>query len=349
MATRESTTAGFANPRRRSRWPAVLAIVALVAVVGYGAVCYVVYDGVGRPAPGGCHESDLANTPDAFAIPKAYDPALASTYRMPVPQDVVFHSRDPQMPDADLAGWWIPAADPAAPAVVVVHGIQSCRREASVLLGAGMLHRHGYSVLLMDLRDSGDSEGDDARFAAGTEEYLDVLGAWDWLVAQGVPTSRIGLLGYSFGSATTMIAGGQEPQAQAVWVDSGFPRIQPALDEFLQDHSPFPAPLSTLIVPGAALWARIIAGDDLLRYNPVEEVARFGGRSIAFVHGGADATLPASWATELRDAAIGAGASSPEVWVVPNAGHTEAIYLEPAEYETRLTSFFGTALGWEGY
>ena len=59
-----------------------------------------------------------------------------------------------------------------------------------------MLHRNGFSVFLMDLRDHGDSEGDDARFAGGSEEYMDVLGGWDWVRSQGVPAARIGLLGH---------------------------------------------------------------------------------------------------------------------------------------------------------
>ena len=44
-----------------------------------------------------------------------------------------------------------------------------------------MLARSGFSVLMMDLRDAGDSDVEDGRVAWGTEEYLDVLGAWDWL------------------------------------------------------------------------------------------------------------------------------------------------------------------------
>lgn len=117
------------------------------------------------------------------------------------------------------------------------------------------------------------------------------------------------------------------------------------MGNFLADHSPFPQPLAGWIVPMAAVWARVISGDDMLRFDPIREMAAYGGRDIAFVHGGKDKTLPFAWATELRDAALAAGATSPDVWVVPDAGHTEAIYLQPEEYEQRLTRFFGSALG----
>lgn len=351
MATREASQSyPAAGPRRRLRrrlW-AIGAAVLTVCVVGYGVVSFVVYDGLSKRVA-----CKYTGTPDAFAtdvqhgLARTY-PIDVGPYLMPKPQDVTFASRDPGMGTARLAGWWIPSdgtAAAGAPAVVVVHGVQACRREPSILLAAGMLHRRGYSVFLLDLRDHGDSGGDDGRFSGGTEEYLDVLGAWDWVRAQGVPAARIGIAGFSFGSAISMIAAGEESQVAAVWVDSGYPRIRLALDGFLQDHSPFPAPLSTLIVPGTALWARALTGDDILRFDPIDELARYGGRSIAFVHGGADATLPAAWATELHDAALRAGASSPAVWIVPAAGHTEAIYLETAEYETRLTGFFDGVVG----
>jgi dipeptidyl aminopeptidase/acylaminoacyl peptidase len=207
-----------------------------------------------------------------------------------------------------------------------------------------MLHRHGYAVLLIDLRDHGDSEGDDGRFAGGSEEYLDVLGAWDWVVSQGVPEDRIGLLGMSFGSATSVIAGGEEPRVAAVWADSSPTDMRTALGLFLEDQTGLP----DILVPGAILWARIIAGDDLTAKNPIEEVDRYGGRSIAFVHGERDPVLPATMANELHDRAAGAGATSPEPWIVPGAGHTQGVLVAPDEYETRLIRFFDQAIGGEG-
>jgi len=329
--------------RSRRRW-VIAGLVGLVVilVVAYTGASFLVYDGISAKVA-----CQFKGSPDSFAVDPKYG-IDAAQYEMPIPEAVEFASRDPQLGETRLAGWWIPAEGATsvadAPAVVVIHGVQSCRREPSILLAAGMLHRNGYSVFLPDLRDHGDSPGDDGRFSGGTEEYLDVLGAWDWVRQQGVPADRIGIAGFSFGSANTMIAGGQERQVPAVWVDSGYPRTADALGNFLADHSPFPQPLAGWIVPMAAVWAKVIANDDILRFDPGKELAAYGGRDIAFVHGAQDKTLPAAWATELRDAAVAAGATSPDVWVVPGAGHTEAIYLQPKEYEQRLTDFFGSAL-----
>jgi len=332
------------RPSRR-RWVAAgLAVVAMLALLLYGVTSFVVYDTVGT-APGACDPHDVANTPDKYAVRPGYDQAIADANLMPVPEDVTFASRDPGMPGARLAGWWIPAGSADAPAVILVHGIKSCRREANVLVPAGMLHRAGFSVFLMDLRDHGDSKGDDGRFSAGTEEHLDVLGAWDWLVAKGLPTGRIGIVGMSFGSMNAIIAGGQEPRVRAVWADSATTRMDIAMGNYVVDQLHDPTGLSRILVPGALVWARVVAGDDLTKFNPIEEVDTYGGRSIAFVHGALDPILPASMSIELHDRAVKAGATTPDAWIVPHAAHTEAVFKDPAGYERRLVAFFTAALG----
>jgi len=223
--------------------------------------------------------------------------------------------------------------------------VQSCRREASVLLAAGMLHEAGYSVFLMDLRDHGDSEGDDARFAGGSEEHLDVLGGWDWVRAQGVPADRIGVAGFSFGSISSIVAGSQEPQVAAVWADSSTTTMAEGIGNFLADQVHDSSGLSKILVPGAILWAKVVAGDDLTRFDPIKEVAAYGGRHIAFVHGADDSILPAQMSRDLQAAAVAAGATSPEAWVVADATHTQEIYLVPDEYRERIVGFFDGALG----
>jgi fermentation-respiration switch protein FrsA (DUF1100 family) len=208
-----------------------------------------------------------------------------------------------------------------------------------------MLHRAGFSVLLMDLRDHGDSEGDDGRFSGGTEEHLDVLGAYDWLVAQGVPADRIGVLGMSIGSMTAIIAGGQEPGIRAVWADSAATTMDAAMGNFVVDQLGDPTGLARILVPGAMVWARVLANDELGTFDPIDEVAAYGGRSIAFVHGALDGVLPASMTQELHDAAVATGATTPDAWIVADAGHTEAVFKDPQGYDQRLIAFFTAALG----
>ena len=201
----------------------------------------------------------------------------------------------------------------------------------------------GFSVLLMDLRDHGDSDGDDCRFAGGSEEYLDVLGGWDWVAAQGVPRSASASWACRSGSVNAIIAGGQEPRVRR----SGRTRRRPDS----RGDRPVPRqPAPRRDRPVARARARgAPVGADHRRRRPDRLRADRGGRrlrgpSIAFVHG-ADAALLRDLRDELHDRAVAAGADTPDRWVVPGAGHTEAVYVDPRVYEPRLVAFFTAALG----
>ncbi|MEW6223935.1 MAG: alpha/beta hydrolase [Chloroflexota bacterium] len=315
-----------------------LALLGAILGVGYLVASYAVYDTLAAVS-GECRERDVADTPQQFAI-DGMDEDDAAAYAMPAPQDLSFRSRDERIANLTLRAWWIAGAHADGPAVILVHGWKGCRRDDNVLLPAGMLHRHGFGVLLIDQRDHGDSDDEDGRFAGGSEEYLDVLGAWDWLVAQGVPAERIGLLGMSFGASTSVIAGGEEPRVRAVWSDSSFADFGEAARAFLA-HEGYPEVLE----PGARLMARLVAGDDLAARSPLAEMARYAGRPLAIVHGAADDFLPWRFATELRAAAEAGGVDLREHWIVPGAGHARSVVEEPAAYERRLVAFFTGALG----
>ncbi|MGZ9275856.1 MAG: alpha/beta hydrolase [Candidatus Limnocylindrales bacterium] len=313
----------------------LVTVVVTLGIVGYGAASYVVWDEL-TAVPGGCHAEWAANDPTSFT----YDIAVTvdtAPYLMPEPAAVTVPSRHAGI---DVSGWWVPAADPGAPAVVVVHGHTACKRDPAVLLPAGMLHRAGLSVLLIDLRDHGDSTREDGRYAGGTEEYLDVLGAWDWLQAEGgIPADRIGLLGISLGAATVLIAAGEEPGVAATWEDSSYADIAVAIRAELRRNG-YPEILEI----GGVTAARIISGDDLTSRSPLEAINRMRGRDLFITHGTADDRLSVTYASDLLAAAQAAGVQAAS-WIVPGAGHAHAMGLELAEYETRLTTFFATTIG----
>jgi hypothetical protein len=133
MSTTQATggNGGGRRPRRWRRWvAAVAAVVAVVLVLAYAGVSYAVYDGLSA-AKGGCWPEYASNTPDQYSVAARWGVGISDPYQMPTPQDVAFRSRDAALATTDLAAWWIPAdgVDAAsAPAVVLVHGIKSCRR-----------------------------------------------------------------------------------------------------------------------------------------------------------------------------------------------------------------------------
>lgn len=247
-------------------------------------------------ATGRCWPRDAANSPEAFIVPDGFDPSIAEANRMPAARDVAFHPRDPRTPGLVLRGWWIPGAGGGAPAVIVVHGVNSCRREANVLIPAAMLHRHGCSVLLLDLRNHGDSDHDNGRTAAATREYHDVLGAWDWLVGNGTQASRIGIMGVSLGAACAIVAGGEDQRVAAVWADSSWADVLSLLRHLLASDGRPP-----IVARGAIAAARLVVGDTLTSPSPLAAVPRYAGRPLAIVHG-ADGVRSAAHALFRRSA-----------------------------------------------
>jgi dipeptidyl aminopeptidase/acylaminoacyl peptidase len=326
-------------------------LTAVVALTLYGVFSYLLFDAVTTvDARCGFFEDGTPRfadyTPAAFGTAGLDADLIApgldvDAYAMPGYEEVALASRD----GVDLVAWWVPGATPDAPAVILAHGAGGCRRDPVILLPAGMLHRNGYAVLIVDLRDQGDSRVLDGRFSGGTQEYLDVLGAWDWLRARGLPAGRIGLLGGSNGAATVVIAAGEEPGVAAVWEDSGYADTATAIAEEVRRHG-YPEFLTV----GGRLWA-LLAGIDADAHRPIDAMALLGARPIAIVHGLHDDRVEPHHALDFVRAlqeARGEAGRAVEPWLVPGAEHVQAAFVDPPEYERRLVTFFGEAIGLPG-
>src|SRR5258708_34614287 len=112
-------------------------------------------------------------------------------------QKVYFKNSD----NLKLAAWYTKAQDPKA-FVILVHGFtESNGGKALMLEHAQYLQQAGYSSLAIDLRATGDSEGN--RTYLGTQEYKDVESAYDYLkTLPEAKFKKIGCLGISMGAAT---------------------------------------------------------------------------------------------------------------------------------------------------
>jgi uncharacterized protein len=317
--------------RRNRRRLAALVIVAVV-VLAYVGVSLVVYDKLSLTSAE-CGRTNQ-NTPASFTT----DGVNTGPYRMPAYEAVTFPSRDAGI---TISAWYV-AGDrgPAGPAVVLVHGHDACKREGRMLLAAGMLHRAGIGVLLIDLRNHGNSTVVNGRFAGGTREFKDALAGWDWLVdGRGYAPNHVGLFGMSLGAATALIATGEEPRVAAVWEDSSYADVDVAIQAELSRNG-YP----TFLRYGGYLMALVRSGDDLLSLSPIGAVAKLDGRPAFITHGSADERLSVTYAAALAGA-IRADGGTVDPWIVEGASHTQAIELQPAEYERRLDAFFEAALG----
>ncbi len=319
----------------RNRLLIGVATLVVLLAAAYFAVSYVLYGQLATIA-GACADYQ-SYRPDRFADPGGswgdfdFSPYFVSQF-----ESVRFPSREAGI---EISGWYM-EADPAAPAVIVVHGLGGCKATPSVLVPAGMLWNGGFNVLAIDVRDAGQSTFEDGRTAIGNEEYLDALGAWDWLVAEKrIPPARIGLLGNSLGGATVFIAFAQEPRVAAVFVDSPFDNLPQIIREELERNN---YPL--FLTPGGLWMARLLSGDNLTEHNPYEAIESAGSRPIFVVHGTADTRISVQHSLQLQDRAQAQGANA-EFWIPEGVEHIQASQVRTTEYEQRLLGFFRMALG----
>jgi len=335
-----STGARRASFRVRRRWIAVgLGLVVLAGIGGYAGVGWVAYDRLSTVHTGCGTREFRTQTPADF---EAYDGDHSLTvdttrYRFSDYETVAFPSRGTPL---TIRGWYAPAATGATgPTVILVHGRDSCRRDPVVMLPAGMLHSAGFGILLIDMRNHGDSDSDNGRWAGGSKEFRDALGAWDWLVARGVEPSKIGLFGASLGAGTVTIATGEEPRVAATWADSSYSNGEVAAREYAESEG-YPG----WVTPAGLLIGRLLGESELMARSPDTEVAALDGRPFAIAQGLSDRTVLPHHAVDLAAAAYAAG-TAVEPWIIPGAEHTQGMFLRPHDYASRLVAFFSASLG----
>ena len=249
-------------------------------------------------------------------------------YCLPV-EEVSFPSRD----GLRLAGWFVPGGNGAT--IVLLHGYG--RSRAELLPHADYLHRAGYSLLMLDFRSRGESEG--KIVTVGVKEPLDVLGTLDYLKSRpDVDSVRIGLQGVSLGAMAGLIAMAQSPEVKGLVAEGGFTTIRSVLGRGFQHFTRLP-PL--LLAGLAEIIGQLHYGLRPQDVQPIRELAKINPRSIFFIHGLEDDLIPPEESRRLYEAARGGR----ELWLVPEAAHARAIEAAPEEYQRRVLAFWERCLG----
>lgn len=313
-----------------------LVVVLLILVGGYYSVGFYIFNTLTVVAPR-CEvnymEAQLDNTPVEFVGRyRMVDSLVEQTgYAMANYEAVTFPSREDNL---EISAWFIPAPDETDNTVILVHGVSSCKRDSSSLIPAGMLHQGGFNVLMIDMRNHGDSEITNGRTTVGNLEYRDILGAFDWLQAQGYAPEHIGLLGVSLGAGTSVIAFGEEPEISALWADSPFGNLRDVVSYELERNG-----IPTIFVD-ASFQVAVWNGLDIVNRSPEIAIQNHNERPIMVVHGDADTRLPVAFAYEIYENA----GTNAEIIIFEGLDHVEAMYVAQDEYERELIAFFTEAL-----
>ena len=321
--------------RRRALLLTTLIAVPLLA---YGAGSAVVWDKL-TAVPTQCGGRWTENTPQAFEAPEEYE--LDTTpWLMPAPEEVRIPSRDPGI---EIAGWWMPAETRSRGAG---------RRRSSSSTGSPRAAtttrcccRPGCCTRPASRSCSSTcatTATPPARTGASPAARTNTATCWARGTGSGPSRAsrrpRSASLGVSLGAATVLLATGQEPEVAAVWEDSSYADLPSAIDAELSRNG-YP----TFLAFGGVLAARLISGDDLTSYSPLDAVGMLDGRPLFITHGTADTRLSVDYGHRL-EAAVRADGGDVESWYVDGAEHVESMLTDTEEYEQRLVAFFAGAL-----
>ncbi len=229
----------------------VVVILVVLAIAAYLAIGWQVYSQL-ADVRGTC-DKHLVNTPTHFENVSNWEgDSDYSAWFVPEYDEVRFPSRQDGI---EIAGWYL-ESDSTAPAVIILDGIGGCRAAQAALVPAGMLWHNGFNVLVIDLRDTGASGSENGYATLGNEEYLDALGAWDWLIeTKGFSEKVVGILGNSLGAATVLIAFQQEPSVAAIAVNSPYANLPQIVREQLHKNG-FPTFIAPAVIAAPLLVTR---------------------------------------------------------------------------------------------
>ncbi len=271
----------------------------------------------------------------SLRLPK-HRPGDGAAYRSRVQKQFQANVQNVSIRAADgalLKAWFVQPPHPDGESVILLHGITDNRIGIS---GFGDIFlRQGYSVLLPDSREHGDSGGRITTY--GILEREDVNRWVSWL-RQRDPGCTY-LLGESMGAAIGLQATTVTPQLCAVAVESPYSDFREIAYERLGRGTHL-GPLfwrteGRPVIEIAILYARLRYGLRLTDASPHSAVEESKTPTL-LIAGTADHNIPMHHAMELyRDCA-----SHCELWIVKGADHGGASTVAPVEFRTRIMQWF---------
>ena len=281
-------------------------------------------------------------TPDLI---RAADASFVLTHSLR--QDFEVRAED----GALLRGWIVYPPSPNGSWVLLFHGVADNR--VGVIGQSEFLLRAGYSVIMMDARRHGASEGTIATY--GWLERGDTHAVIDALLhaisqrciaipSPGygdpcAPPKHIFALGESMGAGIALQAAGADPRIEAVVAESSFANLREAAYDYAGLRK---SPLlgKTVFAPGT--WTLLYRGEKLtgIPLDEVSPVKAVASRvfPVLLICDEKDVALPCRHTQMIYAAARG----PKQMWVVPRAYHTAALGFQPEQFKRRVLEFFAT-------
>ena len=230
-----------------------------------------------------------------------------------------------------LHATWFPQGE-CKRVVICFHGYTSQGLKDYLGL-SGYYLKKGYSMLLVDERAHGESEGKYIGF--GCLDRLDALKWINWVLRKCGEDVEILLHGTSMGGATVLMMSSLELPAQVKGIisDCAFTSPKEVFSHVLKSMYHLPAfPVMNI----SDFLNKRLAGYGLDECNAAREVKK-AKVPILFIHGSGDTFVPYSMCETMYENC----ASSKKKLIIEGAAHAECYYKDTDAYENALTEFIG--------
>jgi fermentation-respiration switch protein FrsA (DUF1100 family) len=226
-----------------------------------------------------------------------------------------------------VSGWYMPRPQ-ATTTIIVCPGYRGQRSD--VLGTCAQLWRAGHNVLGFEYYGHGTVVG--KPITLGYREINDFLGAVAY-AKQRAPQARIGAVGYSMGAAMAIMGSVRTDAVEAIVADSSFATHRSAVEYGVWRtlHLPF---VIFDWTTDLLLWLR--AGYHFHQVEPIRDIGKLSPRPILLIQGLKDTVVNPRDATLLYEAA----GEPKELWVLPEADHCGAYFVDRAVYVKKLVDFF---------
>lgn len=232
-------------------------------------------------------------------------------------ENVQFASTD----GTPLHGWWLPAQNDE-PRGTVIHFHGNAQNISTHVRFAEWLPAKGYHLFVFDYRGYGQSEGSPTRPGI-TRDSVAALR----YVAERPETTPATLFvwGQSLGGTAVLQALLQSGvEVRAVLIDSTFSSHTAIASEKMRE-------LPLLLQP-LRLFRPLFVSSGLDANTALKQI----DVPVAFLHGGADRVIPPHHSKTLHPLAPNPG----PLWILPEAGHCDAVLRFPEEVQPLILSFF---------
>lgn len=230
-----------------------------------------------------------------------------------------------------LAGLLLDPQSPNGHAIIVCHGLRHDKNSA--IRFVQYLVREGYTLLLIDFRNHGESSG--AVTSYGYYEKYDLHGAIDFLRFRIRIPGSIGILGASMGASIALMAAAENEAVRALVLDSPFSSLKKITMDRVSQLTHLPKPVLQFPMNLAYHWLHRVEHIDVPSVEPAQ-LAKGLRCPLFLIHGENDTVIPADHSRAIFENA----GPEKELWIVENAGHLGSYPANPSEYESRVLQFF---------